>query len=135
LELAVNGVPLKDRDGNQVAMFPYVDFYKPNAEAAQTMPNQGEQVAKRPAIHKTLSNDLYLALVDFDKSKNTVSIKAYLNPLVSWVWISVGIFIAGSVISMWPSSRRVSKPPLPVRAHRQSADSNKAEAAKTTQDT
>jgi cytochrome c-type biogenesis protein CcmF len=135
LELAENGVPLKDRDGNQVAMFPYVDFYKPNAEAAQTMPNQGEQVAKRPAIHKTLSNDLYLALVDFDKTKNTVSIKAYLNPLVSWVWISVGIFIAGSVISMWPSSRRVSKPPLPVRAHRQSADSNKAEAAKTTQDT
>lgn len=135
LELAVNGVPLKDRDGNQVAMFPYVDFYKPNAEAAQTMPNQGEQVAKRPAIHKTLSNDLYLALVDFDKSKNTVSIKAYLNPLVSWVWISVGIFIAGSVISMWPSSRRVSKPPLPVRAERQSASSQKAEAAKTTQDT
>ena len=130
-----NGAPLLDRAGNQVSMLPYVDFYKPNQEAAQVMPGQGEQVAKRPAIHKTLSNDLYLALVDFDKAKNTASIKAYLNPLVAWVWISVGVFIAGTVISMWPSSRRVRKAPLPVRAERQKVDSNKAEASETAKST
>jgi cytochrome c-type biogenesis protein CcmF len=129
LELAENGVPLKDRNGDPVAMFPYVDFYKPNAESTQTMPNQGEQVAKRPAIHKTLSNDLYLALVDFDKTKNTATIKAYLNPLVAWVWISVGIFIAGTVISMWPSSRRGRRAPQPVRAHQQIANAGKGESA------
>jgi cytochrome c-type biogenesis protein CcmF len=130
-----NGLPLKDRQGNQVSMFPFVDFYKPNAEAAQTMPDQGEQVAKRPAIHKTLSNDLYLALVDFDKTKNTASIKAYLNPLVAWVWISVGIFIAGTIISVWPASRRVRKAPLPVRAQRQNANSDHTESFETTNST
>jgi cytochrome c-type biogenesis protein CcmF len=124
-----NGVPLLDRDGKQVSMLPYVDFYKPNQEAAQVMPGQGEQVAKRPAIHKTLSNDLYLALVDFDKTKNTASIKAYLNPLVAWVWISVGVFLAGTIISMWPATRRVRKAPQPVRAQRQAAIPDKAETS------
>jgi cytochrome c-type biogenesis protein CcmF len=124
-----NGVPLLDRDGKQVSMLPYVDFYKPNQEAAQVMPGQGEQVAKRPAIHKTLSNDLYLALVDFDKTKNTASIKAYLNPLVAWVWISVGVFLAGTIISMWPATRRVRKAPQPVRAQRQAASPDKAETS------
>ncbi|MEO6908079.1 MAG: heme lyase CcmF/NrfE family subunit [Abditibacteriaceae bacterium] len=132
LLVAENGVPLKNRDGSPFSMLPYVDFYKPNAEATQTMPNQGEQVAKRPAIYKTLSNDLYLALVDFDKTKNTVTIKAYLNPLVSWVWIAVGIFISGTIISMWPSSRRVSKPPKPLRAYQQIVDNSQTETSEVT---
>src|SRR5690606_3617410 len=87
-----NGKPLLDRAGNQVSLLPFVDFYKANQEAAQVMPGQGEQAAKRPAILKRFSNDLYLALVDFDQTQNSASIKAYLNPLVAWVWISVGIF-------------------------------------------
>lgn len=126
-----NGEPLMDRSGNQVSLLPFVDFYKPNEETTQVMPGQGEQAAKRPAILKRFSNDLYLALVDFDRTKNTASIKAYLNPLVAWVWISVGVFVAGTIISMWPSSRRVRKAPVPVRAERQKSDSSHAESAET----
>lgn len=137
--LAENGRQLTDRSGHPVSMLPYVDFYKPDQQAAQTMPDQGDQVAKRPAIHKTLSNDLYLALVDFDKTKNTATIKAYLNPLVSWVWIAVGIFISGTIISMWPQSRKVRKArPMPVRGESQMVDptgTETTEVGKTSQDT
>jgi hypothetical protein len=53
-----------------------------------------------------LSHDLYLALAGYDSNENTASVKAYLNPLVMWVWISSLFFIGGTAISLLPDRRR-----------------------------
>jgi hypothetical protein len=66
------------------------------------MAGQPEQQARRPAIYSTLGHDLYLALIGYDMTTDTATIKAYLNPLVAWIWISVFLFVAGSIIALLP---------------------------------
>jgi hypothetical protein len=52
------------------------------------------------------SHDLYLALIDYDIDANTVRIKAYMNPLVMWIWISCAFFTLGTALSLLPDRKR-----------------------------
>jgi len=45
--------------------------------------------------------DLYLALLDWDENEN-VLIGATINPLIMWLWIGGGIFLAGGLLLFWP---------------------------------
>ena len=109
--------------GNQSVadLHPSVDFFKaignddPEARAGQP-----PQQARRPAIYSNAANDLYLALIEFDEKENTATIKAYLNPLVMWIWISTLFFIGGTLLSVLPERRRsravvTANAPLPAR--------------------
>jgi len=96
--------------GNQLVatMEPNIDVYKaPGATDPKAMEAEPSQQARRPAIMTNLAHDLYLALIGYDATKNTATIKAYLNPLVMWIWISQAFFIGGSIIAMWPEKRRL----------------------------
>jgi cytochrome c-type biogenesis protein CcmF len=93
------------RNGQQVKeLYPWIDVFK-----SQSMIEQGgdAQSARRPDIMSNLAHDLYLVLDSYNKSTQEVSIKAYLNPLVMWVWISCGFFLAGTIIALIPDRRRV----------------------------
>lgn len=109
-----NGKVLKNRDGSDVTLYPNIDTYK-NASAVseEAMAGQEPQTARRPAIMSNAAHDLYLALIGYDLQTNTATIKAYLNPLVMWIWISTLFFIGGTMISMWPDRK---KAPSLVRA-------------------
>jgi cytochrome c-type biogenesis protein CcmF len=84
-------------------MDPHIDEFK-NTSATDS---NGEEVqrARRPDIRMTPANDLYLVLDGFDTKDNSASIKAYLNPLVMWIWVSVGFFVLGTVVAMLPHRR------------------------------
>ncbi|RYG70562.1 hypothetical protein EON80_07610, partial [bacterium] len=82
---------------------PHIDFFKNTA--AQDATGEEVQQAHRPCIRTTLANDLYLVLAGFDTKDNSASIKAYMNPLVMWIWISVGFFVLGTVVAMLPVRR------------------------------
>lgn len=98
-----HGQPVTDRTGNAVFLTPNVDIYKAAGSTdPEAMAGQPEQTARRPAILSTLSNDLYLALIGYDMNKGVATIKAYLNPLVAWIWIAVGFFILGSLVCLLP---------------------------------
>jgi len=116
-------------------MHPSVDFFKaignddPEARAGQP-----PQTARRPAIYSNVANDLYLALIEFDEEANTATIKAYLNPLVMWIWISTLFFIGGTILSMLPERRRSAvavpeKMPMPKTASRVAAPQSMAATA------
>ena len=99
--------PVTDRRGNNIVMTPSVDFFKAQGnDDAEASAGQEPQTASRPAIWVTPSHDVYLALTDFDTEKNTVNIKMFLEPLVSWIWISCIFFIGGTALSLWPERRR-----------------------------
>jgi len=53
------------------------------------------------AIRSTPVEDLYLALLDWDENEN-VLIGATINPLIMWLWIGGGIFLAGGLLLFWP---------------------------------
>jgi len=107
-----DGKPLLNRSGQAVFLTPRVEIFKAAGEDEdkQAMAGQPEQTARRPAIMTNLGHDLYLALLGYDMETGTATIKAYLNPLVMWIWIAVGLFISGTAIALLPERAPVTAP-------------------------
>ncbi len=55
------------------------------------------------AIHSTLAGDLYVVFEGRNPDNDKPIIKFFLNPLVNWIWIGVGIVIFGTIIALVPS--------------------------------
>lgn len=90
---------------------PHIDIFKNTT--AQDATGENVQRAHRPCIRSTPANDLYLVLAGCDTKANTAEIKAYLNPLVMWIWVSVAFFVLGTVVAMLPGRRGSSEPATP----------------------
>jgi cytochrome c-type biogenesis protein CcmF len=65
----------------------------------------GQDPSTEIDIHHTLREDLYLILTGFDPHEGRATLKAYLNPLINWIWIGGGVLIAGAWFAMLPDLR------------------------------
>ncbi|MBF0279467.1 MAG: heme lyase CcmF/NrfE family subunit [SAR324 cluster bacterium] len=72
------------------------EVLKPAKSFYPTQPDPLTEVA----IRRTLWEDLYLVLNNEDSARNLVVIKARINPLVGWAWMSLPFFTIGVGISM-----------------------------------
>ena len=52
--------------------------------------------------HMTLANDLYVIIGMLNAESKVASFQVHVNPLVSLVWLGIGILILGATLSMWP---------------------------------
>ncbi len=72
------------------------------------------QVSTVVAIHSTLASDLYVVFEGRNPDTDRPILKVFLNPLVNWIWIGVGIVIFGTFIALVPplkpATRRVEAP-------------------------
>jgi cytochrome c-type biogenesis protein CcmF len=71
--------------------------------------------------YTTLSRDLYLVLQGFEQKGATITLKAYNNPLMLWMWVGGLVMIFGALIATWPDPaaarfRVPSRLPVPVGA-------------------
>jgi cytochrome c-type biogenesis protein CcmF len=64
--------------------------------------NASQQPMTVVAIHSTLSADLYVVYEGQNPDSGRPIIKVFLNPLVNWIWIGVGIVILGTFIALVP---------------------------------
>ena len=56
-----------------------------------------------PAIRSTLSDDLYVVLINWENvSTEQTPFKVYHNPLVNWLWIGSCLFVLGYLVAAWP---------------------------------
>jgi cytochrome c-type biogenesis protein CcmF len=55
------------------------------------------------AIHSVPEWDLYVVYEGIDPGNGHPIIKAFLNPLVSWIWAGVALIIFGTFIALVPS--------------------------------
>jgi cytochrome c-type biogenesis protein CcmF len=53
-----------------------------------------------PGTHSTLANDVY-AIITFWEG-NRVTFRAYLNPLINFIWLGGFILIVGTLVALWP---------------------------------
>jgi len=36
--------------------------------------------------------------------------KVFLNPLINWLWIGSGVLVFGTLVALWPTTRRKNIP-------------------------
>ncbi|MFL5348021.1 MAG: heme lyase CcmF/NrfE family subunit [Hyalangium sp.] len=60
-----------------------------------------------PAVRESPKEDLYMSLMAFSERGATASLNVWVFPLVGWIWYSIPVLVLGSLISLWPTRRRV----------------------------
>jgi cytochrome c-type biogenesis protein CcmF len=121
---------------DSLSQFPYVDgrtvtravmsVYKNGQYLGQFYPRYDmfpdDQPMTIPAIRSTLSDDLYIVLVDWEGiSASEAPFKVYDNPLVSWLWLGSFVFILGTLVAAWPDRELTVAPVIVHSAFKASA--------------
>jgi cytochrome c-type biogenesis protein CcmF len=65
-----------------------------------------DQPVTEAAIRSSLRDDLYVLLGGWDDQGTSVTLKVFVNPLVSWIWIGGFFLLIGTLVSAWPSAVR-----------------------------
>lgn len=100
----VGAAIVAERDGRVVAeLQPRLNFY----------PSQREPVGT-PDVRTLGYDDLYVSLMSFEQDGSRVAIKAFVVPMVAWIWWSLPIIVLGSLIALWP--RRQARRTVPAGA-------------------
>jgi cytochrome c-type biogenesis protein CcmF len=71
-----------------------------------------------PATRYSLIEDLYVIVAGWEDGGATATFKAYVNPLVNWLWIGGLVFILGTAVAAWPDpaeDRRLARAGVPGR--------------------
>jgi cytochrome c-type biogenesis protein CcmF len=83
---------LVSRGGRQLGeLHPTNDFFIPQ-----------QQPMTIPAIRSSLLEDVYVIVAGWEDGGATATFKAYVNPLVNWLWIGGLMFILGTAVAAWP---------------------------------
>jgi cytochrome c-type biogenesis protein CcmF len=61
----------------------------------------------QPSTRSNLAKDIYAILVDYDaETQNAATFRLYINPLVNWLWIGVGVMTLGTLVALLPDEKR-----------------------------
>ncbi|GAA3764320.1 heme lyase CcmF/NrfE family subunit [Terriglobus aquaticus] len=113
----------QDSNPNYDTDFALLDVYDGPKKITQMAPekrfyNASQTTSTIVAIHSTPLRDLYVVFEGRNPETGRPIIKVFLNPLVSWIWIGVGIVIAGTFLSLAPGLKPAlsrSTAPLPLQ--------------------
>jgi cytochrome c-type biogenesis protein CcmF len=89
-----------------------LEAYKDGKHLGTLRPEQrvfdasGGQTTTTVALRSTPKEDLYVVLAGVSEDSIVCQIKAFVNPLVFWVWIGSGIMILGAIITLLPEKKR-----------------------------
>jgi cytochrome c-type biogenesis protein CcmF len=84
----------------------YVTTLQPQMNQYQNF----EQTVAVPALRAGLREDLYLILAGWDRDEETVTLKVFVNPLATFLWLGGLIFLAGGTVAVWPAARAARLP-------------------------
>ncbi len=88
------------RDGVLIATAaPRLNYYNTQREPIGT-----------PWVRSHRGVDVYLSLLSVQEDGSRVAVKAFLNPMVGFLWWSLLLFIVGTAFSLWPRRRRLTAP-------------------------
>ena len=103
----------QDSNANYDTDYALLDVFHNGKKITQLAPEHRFYTASQQpltvvAIHSTLAADLYVVYEGRNADTGRPIIKVFLNPLVNWIWIGVGVVIFGTIIALIP-------PLLPTR--------------------
>ena len=97
----------QDSNANYDTEYALLDVYKGNKKITQLAPEKRFYQASQTnstvvANHSTLASDLYVIYMGKNPDTDRPILKVFLNPLVNWIWIGVGIVALGTLIALAP---------------------------------
>jgi cytochrome c-type biogenesis protein CcmF len=100
----------QDSNDNYDTEYAMLDVYRNGQKQFDLAPEHrvyraSQQPQTIVAIHSTILWDLYVVYEGANPDTGQPIIKAYLNPLVSWLWAGVMIIVAGTLIALLPAAR------------------------------
>jgi cytochrome c-type biogenesis protein CcmF len=109
----VNKQYSQDELPNYETDYAMLDVYKGDKLIAQMNPEKrfykaSQQPSTMVAIHSTLKEDLYVVYAGRNTETDRPIIKAFVNPLVSWVWIGVLVIVLGTGVALLPNIQAAS---------------------------
>jgi cytochrome c-type biogenesis protein CcmF len=101
----------QDSNPNYDTDFAVLDVYKNGQKITQLAPEKRFYLASQTpstvvALHSTLEGDLYVIFEGRNPDTDNPIIKAFLNPLIAWIWIGVGIVVVGTLFALAPNLTR-----------------------------
>jgi cytochrome c-type biogenesis protein CcmF len=89
----------------------HFDVYRNGRPFAVLAPAMNQYFSMRdpvgtPDVHSDPREDFYLSVMNVDPSRQTVAVRAFVTPMVAWIWMGAGVALLGAVISLWPAARR-----------------------------
>jgi cytochrome c biogenesis factor len=56
-----------------------------------------------PAVHTSLTEDLYLSIHNIDPDSGTVGLLVLVKPMVGWIWIATAVMALGGLVALLPA--------------------------------
>jgi cytochrome c-type biogenesis protein CcmF len=102
----------QDANANYDSEYALLDVSKGGKTLFQMTPEKRVYLASQQpqtmvAIHSVPEWDLYVVYEGLNPDTGQPIIKAFLNPLVSWIWIGVLLMAFGTLIALVPKQRTV----------------------------
>jgi cytochrome c-type biogenesis protein CcmF len=103
----------QDSNANYDSNYALLDVYRNGKKQFQMAPEKrvyhvSQQPQTMVAIHSVPSWDLYVVFEGTNPDTGQPIIKAFLNPLVSWIWGGVVLIVLGTFVALVPSLKPVS---------------------------
>jgi cytochrome c-type biogenesis protein CcmF len=101
----------QDSNKNFDTEYALLDVFKGSKKVTQLAPERRFYIASQTsstmvALHSTLASDLYVIYMGRNPETDKPIIKAFLNPLMNWIWIGVLIVVAGTFLALVPNMTR-----------------------------
>jgi len=102
-ELKFKKIYLDSSNVDKDQVYSVIDLYKNNKKIDVLKPHKNfynnaiEGVTSEVSIYSTAIKDLYVVLEGFDIDKNLIFIRAYINPLIIWLWIGGLVIMISSI--------------------------------------
>jgi cytochrome c-type biogenesis protein CcmF len=91
-----------------------VNGHGPYAPAITRFDDAGTEV-NTPSVRSTVFEDVHLSLIKRpDVDTSAIELRVTVQPLVVWLWIGGGVMALGSVLALFPGSRRRPTDPVSV---------------------
>jgi cytochrome c-type biogenesis protein CcmF len=101
----------QDSNPNFDTEYALLDVYRNGKKITQLAPEKrfyqaSQQTSTIVANHSTLQTDLYVIYEGKNPDTDKPIIKVFLNPLMNWIWIGVGIVVLGTFVALVPNLTR-----------------------------
>jgi len=101
----------QDSNKNFDTEYALLDVFRGNKKITQLTPEKrfyhaSQTSSTMVALHSTLASDLYVIYEGRNPDTDKPIIKVFLNPLMNWIWVGVGIVAFGTLVALVPNLTR-----------------------------